>query len=649
VHTPDRPSEPDVPLSFENGVGDSLSAIIDRSLGRRAVLGAAAGAGAMVIGGFSSSKAEAAHLTFTPIQGGKSDRIEVPAGYDAYSLIAWGDPLFPAVPGFNFDAQTPERQARQFGYNNDFVGFLPIAGRSDRGLLVVNHEYTNPELMFRNYNANNPTRAQVDIEINAHGLAIVEVLRGPDGRWIYLQDSVYNRRITGFTPMVMSGPAAGHPWLATREDPTGANVLGTLNNCAAGMTPWGTVLTCEENFNQYFGNFGAMAANDPRTAAHRRYGMPTGASERKWERFHPRFDMGQEPNEAFRFGWVVEIDPLDPSWTPRKRTSLGRFKHEGATVMVGRNNRVAFYTGDDERFDYTYKFVSARSYDLLDRRANFDLLDEGILYVAKFNDNGSGEWIPLVWGQGPLTAANGFSSQADVLIKTRQAADLLGATKMDRPEDFEPSPVTGKLYLLLTNNTNRGVGTNPGPDAANPRANNRNGHIIEMIEAGSDPAATSFTWSIFILCGRPEDPSTYFAGYPKDRVSPIGAPDNVVFDRDGVLWVATDGQENAIGLNDGLFALPAEGPERGYLRQFLSVPNGAELCGPEFTPDDRTLFIAIQHPGEGGTVERPISSWPDGREPRPAVAVVQHKRGARIGAGAEEPARPGGFFGQFGL
>jgi uncharacterized protein len=495
--------------------------------------------------------------------------------------------------------------------------------------------------MFPGYSADSPTKEQVDTAQAAHGMAVVQIqLR--DGAWIYNQDAGANRRITATTPFVITGPAAGHEWLQTADDPEGRTVLGTLNNCAGGVTPWGTVVSGEENFNQYFGNLDGLPDDDPRKKIHGRYGLTAAASERKWERFYDRFDIAKEPNEAFRFGWAVEIDPYDPGSTPKKRTSLGRFKHEAVTFVVAPGGQVVGYQGDDERFDYVYKFVSAGRYSPSDRAANMDLLDAGTLYVAKFGDDGSGQWLPMVYGQGALTEANGFSSQADVLIRARQAGDALGATKMDRPEDVETNPVNKKVYMVMTNNNQRGASGRAAPDKANPRANNTSGHIIEVTEASDDAAATTFTWDIFLLAGDPADESTYFAGYPKDKISPIGAPDNVAFDMAGNLWIATDGQPSALKHNDGFYAVPVAGAERGYLRQFYATVNGAEICGPAFTPDNRTVFLAIQHPGEGGTFAKPVSTWPGGAFPRPSVISIQSSAGTPVGMAPVAPAAPAG-------
>ncbi|MDX2178116.1 MAG: PhoX family phosphatase [Bryobacteraceae bacterium] len=563
-----------------------------------------------------------------PVRAGSQDYIDVPANYNVSLVIRWGDPVVPGAPQFDVNNQTAAKQAVQFGYNNDYVGYFPGSDwkslNSSFGMLAVNHEYVNEELMFRNYNVANVTKEMVDIEINAHGMSMIEVQRQPDA-WIYNPNSPRNRRITGFTPMDITGPAAGDEWMRTSADPTGRRVLGTLNNCAGGKTPWGTVLTAEENFNQYFANRNSIPAG-PIRSAHDRMGTNAGASGLRWENFYDRFDQAKEPNEAFRFGWIVEIDPYDPNSVPKKRTALGRGKNECATTILARDGRCVVYKGDDQIFEYVFKFVTAGRVDMNNRAANMNLLDEGTLYVARFDANGTGAWLPLTFGQGPLTAANGWRNQADVLIRARQAGDALGATKMDRPEDVEASPVTGKVYIACTNNTSRGTGTNPAPDAANPRASNRWGHIVEITEAGGDNAALTFRWDMFMVCGDPSvaSQSTFFAGFDPSRVSPLAAPDQLVIDTRGNLWIGTDGQQGPLSLNDGVYACPTEGPERGFVRKFMACPDGAEACGPEFTPDDTTMFGAMQHPGDGGVFGGQMRGlWPDGRDtPRPSIIAI---------------------------
>jgi uncharacterized protein len=622
---------------------ETFEEVLRRRLSRRSFLkGAVASAPLLLFGSAllpqpSPAAAEGGStLTFEPIPLSTADAVIVPEAYTTHVVIRWGEPLHPDVPPLDILNQTAELQAGQFGYNCDFVGYFPLPQgqlrRSAHGLLAVNNEFPNSELMFPGYVPGNPTQAQVDIELAALGVSIVEVIRLPWQEWRYRVASDFNRRITGETEVEITGPARGHDWLKVSYDPTGTKVRGTFDNCAGGKTPWGTLLTCEENFQNRFANRDSLVDDDPRKAIHTRYGLPVGASMQRWELFHPRFDLAQEPNEPFRFGWVVEIDPYDPTSVPKKRTALGRFRHEGATVVITPTRRAVVYSGDDERFDYMYKFVSDGAFDPIRREANFDLLDAGTLYVARFHDDGSGEWLPLIVGQGPLTAENGFPSQAEVLINTRGAADLLGATKMDRPEDIETNPVNGKVYCVMTNNNQRTATEVNGP---NPRPNNIHGHIIELTENGDDAAATTFTWEIFILCGDPSNPDdgAFFASCNPSRVSPISSPDNITFDAEGNLWIATDGQPSTLQQHDGIYAVPVAGAERGCLRQFLSGPVGCELCGPEFSPDGTTLFCAIQHPGEGGTVEQPLSTWPDGTTPpRPSVIAVVKADGGIIGA-----------------
>jgi hypothetical protein len=657
----------DVGTSHATSTGETYEKVWERRFTRRTfVKGAAAAAPLFVVRPESLAQGAAANvaldaedtLTFEPIdpRPRDEDAVVVPEGYIWSVLSRWGDPINENAPSFDPDAQTPDKQAQQVGYNCDYVGFFPLGAAAfqmnslqaaqrgqlglegfsisydtDEGILVTNHEYTNPELMFRNYRFGAPTRDQVEVEIEAHGLSIFEIRRRSDNTWEHVVASNFNRRLTGTTPMEITGPAAGDDLLKTDEDPTGTRVRGTLNNCAGGKTPWGTVLTCEENFHQYFGNNDNLPEGDPQRVLNARFGTPGGSSFRRWEEFDDRFDVSKNRNEINRFGYVVEIDPYDPTFVPKKRTALGRVKHEGATTFLADDGRVVVYTGDDERFDYVYKFVTAGRYDPANREANFGLLDEGMLYVAKFDDDGTGEWIPLVWGQGPLTPENGFASQAEVLIKTRLAADAVGATRMDRPEDIQPNPVTGKIYVTLTNNSRRQPNDT---DAANPRGPNFFGHILEVTETNDDHAGTTFGWEIFLLCGDPSEPShgTFFAGFDKSQVSPISAPDNIVFDIEGNLWIGTDGNQT-LGHNDGLFACPTQGKKRGFLRQFSSIVAGSENCGPEFTLDGKTAFTAVQHPGQGGNFENPASLFPDNRTPpRPTVITIAKKDGGRVGS-----------------
>lgn len=614
---------------------------------------------------------------FPEVTAGVDADHHVADGYDAQVLLRWGDPVFADAPDFDPENQSEAAQERQFGYNNDFVGFIPIEGSSEHGMLVVNHEYTNEHLMFPGIvsirEAQTPdavapddetaeagemtsTEAELapaepaapevvvapadawraDVEMAAHGGTIIEI-RKENGRWTPVLDGARNRRITAKTPMQVSGPAAGHPRLQTAADPTGREVLGTINNCAGGVTPWGTYIMAEENFHGYF--LGTLPQGHAETANYERYGVPGGSYE--WGQFHDRFDLAAEPNEPNRFGWVVEVDVNDPQSIPKKRTALGRFKHEGAENIVAPDGRVVFYLGDDERFDYVYKFVTAGTYDENDRAANMDLLDDGTLYVARFSDDGSVEWMPLTHGEGPLTAQNGFESQADVLIETRRAADLLEATPMDRPEDVEPNGSNGRVYVMLTNNTDRAEA-----NAANPRIDNAFGHIVEIAEEGGDFAATRGTWEILVQCG---DPSIAEVGatFSTDTSENgwFGMPDNCAVDSDGRLWISTDGNSPAAtGRTDGLWAMDTEGDARGTSRLFYRVPIGAEMCGPCPTPDLATFFVAVQHPGDGGEdweghgrpsyYEDLSTRWPDFDDAmpvRPAVVAITKQGGGRIG------------------
>lgn len=593
--------------------------------------------------------AEVSAFKFDELEAGIDDKHHVAPGYDADVLLRWGDPLFTDSPEFDPAKQTAGAQARQFGYNNDYIGYIPIDGSAEHGLLVVNHEYTNPHLMFpgivkivdkdgkKAAEVAPLSKEQVDVEMAAHGGSIVEI-RKEGGKWQVVRDGKLNRRIMSTTEMALSGPVAGHDRVKTNADPSGTKVFGTLNNCAGGVTPWGTYVMAEENIHGYFS--GELPEGHKEAANYKRLGIPEGAYE--WGAHYDRFNLAKEPNEPNRFGWVVEVDVNDPNSVPRKRTAMGRFKHEGAESIVTKDGRVVFYLGDDERFDYVYKFVTKGTFNPNDRAANMTLLDEGTLHVAKFAEDGSVEWMSIVFGEGPLTAENGFASQADVLIETRRAADLLGATKMDRPEDIQPNAGNGKVYVMLTNNSKRKADQ---VDAANPRAANAFGHIIEIVEDGGDFAATKGKWEVLLKCG---DPSVADVGATFSTATTangwFGMPDNCAVDSAGRLWVATDGQgPKATGRTDGLWAVDTEGAARATSKLFFRVPIGAEMCGPLFAPDDQTAFVAVQHPGDGGEdweafgrpsyYEDPSTRWPDFKPDmpvRPAVVAITKQGGGKI-------------------
>ncbi|WP_027173674.1 PhoX family phosphatase [Methylobacterium sp. 10] len=631
--------------------GDVVAARFDRRDLLRGLLGVGAIAAVVTPRALAAGPvaARATPFPFREIEAGSDAHHHVAEGHDADILIRWGDPVLPGAPAFDPLNQSAAAQARQFGYNNDFVGYFPMPGAADpaaHGLLVVNHEYTNEELMFPGLGRQDiktvafrgMNQDLVDIEMAAHGGSVIEVKR-MDGKWAVVPGSRYARRITVETAMALSGPAAGSDRLKTTDDPSGRAVKGMINNCAGGTTPWGTWLTCEENTNYYFS--GALAEGSAEARNHRRLGLPGNAYA--WGRFHDRFDLSKEPNEPNRFGWVVEIDPFDPASVPVKRTAMGRFKHEGAAGIVAKSGAYVVYQGDDERFDYVYKFVTDAAVNLTDRRANRDILDSGTLHVARFDADGRGAWMPLVFGQALLTPENGFLSQADVVIEARRAADLLGATKMDRPEDVEANPKTGKVYVMLTNNGKRKV---DDVNAANPRPDNRFGHIVELTPDGGDHAASGFAWEILVKCGDPSIAAvgaTFSSATTRDGW--FGMPDNCSVDGQGRLWVATDGNSpSKTGRNDGIWAMETDGQGRGTGKHFFRVPNGAEMCGPYFTPDDTTFFVAVQHPGEAdeedpkaapATFEAPSTRWPDfidGMPPRPAIVAITRRGGGRVGS-----------------
>ncbi len=606
---------------------------------RRGVLGAsAAGVALAALAGATPATAaprrqtvgEGGSFGFTAIDPVPStvDEVTVPAGWRWETIIAWGDPVEDGAPEFDADAQTPDKQKLQFGYNNDYLDVIQFRGNRNRALLVANHEYTNDELMFPPTTDQAQRLLDLETAMYAHGMSVVEVRRrNVRDAWKPVRGSRYNRRITLDTEFVLDGPAAGHPLLRTSEDPTGTRAYGTLNNCAGSTTPWGTVLSGEENVDQYF-----TGPATP-TERERRYGLNTAG--RGWGAVQSRFDLRNEAtrNEPNRFNYVVELDPENPDEAPVKHTAMGRFKHEGAHVQIAANGHAVAYSGDDNRFDYLYKFVSRDTFDPSTSKAarahNKTLLSHGDLYVAKFvgdgtedgEYDGTGEWIPLVVGGRSFVP--GYTA-AEVLIYTRNAADTVDATAMDRPEDVEPSASTGFVYIACTNNSAR---TDATTDEANPRPANKDGHVIELIEDGGDSTATTFTWNIILLCGDPEDTSipTYFGGW-EGPVSPISCPDNVAVDSAGGLWVSTDGQPGSIGYNDALFYVPVDGPERGRVQQFMAVPCGGETCGPQVKLEDGYALVAVQHPGDfsGATYESPASYFPyDGKFDGPRPACIQ--------------------------
>jgi len=617
------------------------------ALSRRSLLQNSLGAGAVAFMGGTATMLETAPvmaqvastaaLGFTAVPVSDADTVVVPAGYTAEVLIPWGTPILSTGPAWKKDASnTAAEQAQQIGMNHDGMHYFPLMSgpEGQQGLLVLNHEYVDPNLLY----ADGPavmTQEKVDKALAGHGVTVIKV-GIVAGKWQTI-DSGYNRRITGNTPMAFSGPVtASHPML---QSELGNTPKGTLNNCGHGWTPWNTYLTCEENWNGYFGT--ADTTFVP-TAAEARYGVSANGFGYRWHLADPRFDLSKNRKELNHFGWIVEIDPFNPNSTPVKRTALGRIKHEGATFADG-NGHAIIYTGDDENGDYFYKFVSAEKWrDIQKEWFNTSVrrspLDTGVLYVAQFEPNGTGRWLPLVHGEGPLTVANGWADQADVLIRTRQAADAVGATKLDRPEWCSVHPRTQNVYVTLTNGTGWGA-----PSGPNPRTPNPYGHILEISHAGGDHTATTLRWSVYMLAGDPAfDPSVQL-----NASNIYGSPDGLWIDRDGRFWIQTDisnsvqNRNNYANIKNNMML--AADPANSDLRRFLTGPRGCEVTGVITTPDQKTMFVNIQHPGESTTawgapsVENPraVSNWPDqdpaGRA-RSATLVIRKVDGGKIGA-----------------
>ncbi|MGH8503084.1 MAG: PhoX family protein [Gammaproteobacteria bacterium] len=661
--------------------------ILHRRLSRRDVLrgGVAAAAGYMLgmpvvnyvaartARGIKAHETVARQLGFESIPGSLADKVSVPPGYKVQLFAPWGTPINGASPAFDEinASNSAEEQAMQAGDHHDGMRYFPVPKGyegSDHGILCVNYEnitqqYLHPNGPSIDEHGNRLVADEVRKEINAHGVGVIEMQKAIGGDW-EIVDSGFNRRITCATPMTFSGPAAGSELLQTKYSPDGTRGRGTQNNCAHGFTPWGTYLTCEENWNGYFVN-----KNTELPREHSRYAVPTEASRYGWHTLagdpsevddeFARFDASSKGasavddyrNEPNQFGWVVEIDPYDPSATPVKRTALGRMAHEGCWIhKVEDGKPLVFYMGDDARFEYIYKFVTKRPYHAAS--ADGSLLDEGTLYVARFNEDGSGEWRALDESNAALLAE--FGSLAGILVNTRSAADMVGATPMDRPEWGAVHPVTGEVYMTLTNNDQRGDGeigesfaeqqAGQDIDAApppNPRAPNPYGHIIRWREDGDDPAATQFTWDIFVFGSRADQPAELNRSELTED-NQFASPDGLWFDPRGVLWIQTDDGSDLRELtnNQMLAVIPSslQGGEvtpknQAELRRFLVGPAGCEITGIDMTSDGRTMFVNVQHPGEDGTFDAPTSTFPGGAgtRPRSATLVITREDGGVIG------------------
>lgn len=641
--------------------------VLEKRLSRRGVL---KGGLATVIAGLMATKlpfnnAFAAQggiaspsLGFKPVAVSAADNVVVPEGYRVQSFIPWGTPISGDMPAFTQNASGDD-QAHQVGSHHDGMHFFPLNGSSTDGLLVLNHEYVEPRFLhaaaaglaldrngFPQHADGSRDTDQVIKEMNAHGITLVRIRQGESGEWEVVQDAL-NRRVTAQTPMRLSGPVAGTDHVKTKYSPDGTMTRGTINNCAHGVTPWNTYLAAEENWAGYFANTDVDI--DRRQT---RYGIETRETGRyQWHRadreddMFARFDASSKGasaaddfrNEPHAFGWMVEIDPMAPESAPVKRSHLGRFAHEGVIFAPAVEGQpVVAYSGDDARFEYIYKFVSRQPYQAA--TADGSLLDEGILYVAKFNEDGSGEWLALAPGQNGLTPDNGFADLADILVNTRSAADIAGATKMDRPEWGAVDPVTGQVYFTLTNNTRREEGDE---HPANPRANNTFGHIIRWQEEGSH-AGERFQWDLFVLGGDQES-SRDLAGNTLNDDNMFCCPDGLWIDPDRRVWIQTDISESV--MNTGIFEafgnnqMLVANPETGEIKRFLTGPIGQEITGVVTTPDQRTMFVNVQHPGATTSADdfaagNVISHWPEGGSaiPRSATLVITREDGGIVGA-----------------
>ena len=685
--------------------------IYQASLSRRGFLAGAASLPLINLAGCATPGAASApaSLSFAPVAATKADTVTVPAGYTWKTLIAWGDPLYEGDGAFDRAALSEAESERRFGFNNDMLALFPADwsfpapdAPSPRMILCANHEYAGPAMTLGPDKALPAlTNAEFRTLYAQLGVGVVqvacdgedfEVVREPAG------PGAINRRITPFTEVVFSGPAAAHPWIvragavvnaaearAGRPAPKSGGVLcGTFANCAGGFTPWGTYLSAEENFNFQFGfraRSGGPAAYAPEDGAqafdHASYFSNWYTDPKRvpqgFDGLPDQYDLALNPTGGALYGWTLEVDPYDPTFAPRKRTALGRRKGECATTALAKDGRCVVYAGDDQRNEFVFKFVTSKAFDPSDRLANRDLLDDGVLYAARFNEDNTGEWLALTLEAANAAAeeagAQAFADLGDVMVRARHAARLLGATPMDRPEDVE-APLDanwvglGTVLIACTENIRR-----PEPEPGNPRTPaldgdgpqpNVTGHIVRIDEDGADMAATTFTWDVFALAGDPASPdaitgtgddaaraTAWLDGQPTFIGDRFARPDNLTFDRSGHVFISTDGSPSVFpDCNDGVYAglVNPVGPQE--IRRFLVGPVGCEICGPLVAPGDRHLFAAIQHPGEDdetgkdfveavadGERTRPASSFPDGGEawPRPAVIYVRRTDGGVLG------------------
>jgi uncharacterized protein len=605
-----------------------FGSIYETVLSRRRFLGhgVAFGAAAFVLGSTAlipmRARAES-RLSFTQVPANSRDTVTVPDGYNWYVVMQWGDPLW--TDSIDFDSLsrgTAASQLKAVGDNNDGMAMF---ADGEKSILAVNNEYVNRRIIFGNRESKHPENIDdVNKGKAGHGITIAE-LESSNGAWKIVKDSFYNRRITADTPMEITGPARGHDLMKTEMDPEGIHAKGTWSNCGNGQTPWGTYLTCEENFNGYFSSSDKTKRPSAELA---RYGVGNEDWGYAWATADERFDISKHPTEPNRFGYIVEIDPLDPTSIPKKRTALGRFKHENAELALAKNGQVVVYLGDDERGEFLYKFISKDQFK--EDGNNKNLLDQGTLYAAKFQDNMRGEWLPL------MPETTGMSSQAEISIHTRLAASAVGATTMDRPEWVAVHPSKTEIYLALTNNKNRGIKTNRGGDETpvggpNPRAKNKYGQVVRWRPDNDDHLSNEFEWDLFVIAGNPTVHQDSNAGSKNiNSGNMFNSPDGLNFDSTGLLWIQTDGKTS----NKGDFAgmgnnqMLVGDPETGEIRRFMVGPNECEVTGMAWSADRKTMFVGIQHPGNKGN-----SHYPEGGQsvPRSTIIGITRNDGGKMG------------------
>jgi secreted PhoX family phosphatase len=620
-------------LNYPRPATCDFDEVVEEAISRRGFLGGvlAFGSGAAAMGMgmgslLSSTSAQAqatSRFAFTPIGIATDYTVHVPEGYSWATVARWGDPLTSGGNGFDSAAgHDAETALHVFGENTDGMWLYSIDGHE---VIAVNHEYANLEINLPGSpdvpeSAGVPQSADDVLMLQRiQGVTIMEVAEKEGGGYEVVVDSPFNRRIDHNTPMRFAGPAAGHDLLKTEADPEGMTPLGTMNNCGSGPTPWGTYLTCEENFNGYFGS------TDPEAELpedYARYGIGHDGWDYDYHKFDARFDVSKNPAEPRRQGWVTEIDPSDPTSTPVKRTALGRFKHENAAVVLAPDGRVAVYMGDDERGEYLYKYLSNGVYSPGGPTAH--LLDDGQLFVAKFHADGTGEWRPLT----PETTG---MDAAEILIFTRMAASAAGGTTMDRPEWVQVNPIAAEGYAALTNNKNRGVEPNAGGDdtsvnGPNPREVNNYGQIVRWFPANDDHSTSAFRWDLFVMAGNPVTAEGAYKGSSNiHEGNMFNSPDGMMFDSAGLIWIQTDGDDSNEGEFEGMGnnQMLAGDPVTGQIERFLTGPNGSEVTGLCWSADRRTMFVGIQHPG---------GSFPDGEGlPRSSVIAVWRDDGGLVG------------------